>query len=373
MTQSYRANFRADTIISRRRALTVFSALTGWLACRAGEAPVGTPLGRENLLVYRDGAEARPIKRVSQWMRRRDEIIDAFNQIAGDLPAPKAPWPLDLKIEEQTDCGDYVRRRITYTSEPESRVPAYLLIPRSALRGQRAPAALCLHQTHRAGQKVVVGLGESPDDEYGVELVRRGYVCLAPPYPLLANYYPDLGRLGYQSGVMKAIWDNIRGLDLLDSLPFVKQGGRVAIGHSLGGHNAIFTSLFDRRIRAVAVSCAFDSFRDYMGGNITGWTQTRYFPRLRAYLGRPAEIPFDFHQLIGALAPRALFINAPLGDTNFKWRSVDGVVAAAREVYRLFKADDRLVLKHPDCGHRFPPELRLEAYEFLEQHRKDDL
>ena len=58
---------------------------------------------------------------------------------------------------------------------------------------------------HALGQKVVVGLGKSTNDEYGVELATRGYVVLATPYPLLANYHPDLKALGYPSGTMREI------------------------------------------------------------------------------------------------------------------------------------------------------------------------
>ena len=70
---------------------------------------------------------------------------------------------------------------------------------------------------------------------------------------------------------MKAIWDNIRGLDLLESLRFVKRGRYGAIGHSLGGHNAIYTAVFDQRIKVVVSSCGFDSYLDYYDGDpITG-------------------------------------------------------------------------------------------------------
>lgn len=308
------------------------------------------------------------MRRLSQWRLRREEILRGFAAIAGPFPTPRRRSPLAVEVLEEVDAGDFVRRRITYESEPGSRVPAYLLIPKRALAGQKCPAALCLHQTHPAGQRVVVGLGESPDDEYGVELARRGYVCLAPPYPLLANYAPDLERLGYLSGTMKAVWDNVRGVDLLESLPFVRRGRVAAIGHSLGGHNAIFTALWDPRVAVVVTSCAFDAFVDYMNGNITGWTSVRYMPRLRGYLGRPAEIPFDFPELLGALAPRAFFANAPKGDSNFRWDSVDRVAAAAGPVYRLHAAGDRLVVRHPESAHRFPPELRQEAYAFIEEH-----
>ena len=135
----------------------------------------------------------------------------------------------------------------------------------------------------------------------------RGYVTLAPSYPLMARYQPDIRALGWQSGALKSIWDNTRGLDLLESLPFVKRGAFGAIGHWLGEHNAVFTSVFDERIQVVVSSCGLDSFLDYYGGDEKvwlpekGWTQTRYMPRLSQYRGRLAEIPFDFHELIGAL------------------------------------------------------------------------
>jgi hypothetical protein len=218
-----------------------------------------------------------------------------------------------------------------------------------------------------------VGLGNSPNDEYGVELVQRGYVVLAPPYPLLANYHPDLKKLGYQSGTMKAIWDNIRGLDLLGSLPFVRTNGFGAIGHSLGGHNSVYTAVFDERIKVIVTSCGLDSYLDYYDGDPKvwqperGWCQTRYMPRLLDYTNRLADIPFDFHEMIGALAPRRCFISAPLGDTNFRWRSVEAVVRAARPVYELHGQSRHLQVEHPDCGHLFPREMREKAYRLFDE------
>jgi hypothetical protein len=88
-------------------------------------------------------------------------------------------------------------------------------------------------------------------------------------------------------------------------------------------------------------------------------------PALTNYAGRLDQIPFDFHELIGALAPRVCFINAPLGDTNFKWRSVDEVAKAAWQVYGLYGAPENLQVAHPDCGHLFPAEMREKAYRLL--------
>jgi len=314
----------------------------------------GAELQRTNLLVFATASgELRPVKSTNDWMLRRASVLRAMQEVMGPLPGAEKRCPLEIRVEEEVDCGSYVRRLLTYASEPGSRIPAYLLVPKSVLNGtNKAPGILCLHQTHALGQKVVVGLGNSPKDEYGVELAQRGYVCIAPPYPLLANYAPDLKKLGYMSGTMKAIWDNMRALDLLESLSFVRRGNFGAIGHSLGGHNSIYTAVFDERIKVVVSSCAFESYRDYMNGNITGWTSERYMPKLRNYAG--GEFPFDFHELIGALAPRTCFVNAPMGDTNFKWRSVDAVAASARKIFELYGVSDNLRVEHPDCGHEFP-------------------
>jgi len=313
---------------------------------------------------------ADKIVSVQKWEEElRPDIRVRMQKVMGPLPGPDKRCPLEVRIENETDCGEYVRRFLTYQSEPGSRVPAYLLIPKRLLQaGEKGIGVLCLHQTHPKGQKVVVGLGESPDDEYGVELAKRGFICVAPPYPLLADYNPELRKLGYVSGTMKAIWDNIRALDLLESFPFVEKGRFAAIGHSLGGHNALFTAVFEPRIKVVVTSCGFDSFRDYMDGNIRGWTSDRYMPRLLDY----QDLPFDFDQVLSAIAPRRIFVSAPLGDTNFKWKSVDRVCHSARAIFELYHARDRLRVEHPNIGHRFPPSMRNEAYDFISEGVKLD-
>lgn len=333
-------------------------------------------LPREDLLVFRGRDDVpQPVRTTGDWLRRRGEILAGVQAVMGRLPGPEKRCPLDMRVEEEVDCGRYLRRLITYASEPGSRVPAYLLVPKAVLgdAGRRAPAVLCLHGTDDVvGHGVVVGLGGKPNRQYASELAGRGTVVLAPSYPLLAKYQPDLRALGWESGTLKAVWDNIRGLDLLDSLPYVRPGSFGAIGHSLGGHNAVFTAVFDDRIKVVVSSCGLDSFSDYYGGDETvwqpekGWAQTRYMPRLAGYRGRLGDIPFDFHELIGALAPRPVLIIAPLRDDNFRAESVDRVVAAAKRVYRLYGHPDRLRVEHPDCGHDFPPEMREAAYEQLD-------
>jgi len=356
-----------------RRTLTAAAIVLGCFLAVA-EEPVR--LDRNNLLQYRDASgKVQRATTPADWQKRRAEILRGMQEVMGKLPSEDRRVPLEVELEEEADADTYVRRLITYQSEPDSRTPAYLCIPKDVLAGEhKAPAILCLHPTdNQVGHKVVLGLGGRPGRQYAAELAERGYVTLSPSYPHLADYWPNLGRLGYVSGTVKAIWDNSRGLDLLASLPFVDDShGFGAIGHSLGGHNAVFTAVFDTRITVLASSCGFDSYLHYFGGVDRnwyfgkGWCQIRYMPRLSNYRGKLDEIPFDFHELLGALAPRPLFVNAPRHDNNFQWESVDECAKAAHPIYELLGGKGNLVIKHPDCGHDFPKELREAAYKVID-------
>jgi hypothetical protein len=360
-------------ITSRRLGVSTGVAVLALLPiAAAAQDPPRLP--RDDLLVYRgsDG-KPRPVKTVDDWDKRRAEILRGAEAVMGKLPGAEKRCPLDPKTEEEVDCGKYVRRLITYASEPGARVPAYLCVPKELLKdGKKAPAVLCPHPTDNViGHGTVVGLGKA-NRGYAGELAERGYVTLAPSYPLLAKYQPDLKKLGWESGTLKAVWDNKRGLDLLESLPFVDGKAFGTIGHSLGGHNSVFTAVFDDRVKVVVSSCGLDSFLDYYNGDEKnwqpekGWCQTRYMPKLASYKGRLADIPFDFHELIGALAPRHVLIVAPMKDSNFRADSVDRIAAAARPVFALYGHKERLRVEHPAGGHDFPPEMRELSYKLFD-------
>jgi dienelactone hydrolase len=339
-------------------------------------SPPVPALSRDQLMAYRDSLGAvREVTNVGQWDRRRHSILIAMQSVMGTYP----PRPLQIptaRLIDEVDCGSYVRRLIEYQSQPNAFTPAYLCVPKQLLTsaGGRAPAVLCLHPTDNSvGHDVVVGLGGKANRQYASELAERGYVTLAPSYPLLAKYQPDLTQLGWSSGTLKAVWDNVRGLDYLQSLSFVRGDQIGAIGHSLGGHNSVYTAVFDDRIRVIVSSCGLDRYRDYYGGDPErwrigkGWTSTRYMPRLADYAGRLQEVPFDFPEMIAALAPRHTLIIAPLHDSNFQAASVDRVVESAQDVYRLYGHAERLTVEHPDCGHDFPDEMREQAYELFDR------
>jgi dienelactone hydrolase len=196
-------------------------------------------------------------------------------------------------------------------------------------------------------------------------------VTLAPDYPGFGEYVEARAALyarGHVSATAKGIWNHMRSVDLLQSLPYVDPGRIGCIGHSLGGHNTLFVGMFDPRVKVLVTSCGFTSFAKYKNGDLTGWTHDGYMPRIASVYGKdPRRMPFDFGEVLGALAPRAVFICAPKEDDNFDMSGVDDCVAAARPVFSLYGADDRLVVAHPEGGHDFPDETRQQAYAFIDR------
>ena len=312
--------------------------------------------------------EIRAISSAAELAVRRQHILAGMTRAMGPLPDSSRRVPLDMKRLESVDTDKYVRHRIRFDVEPGDQVPAYLLIPKGL--DSPAPAMLCLHQTTRIGKDEPAGQGGRPTLHYAHELAERGFVCIVPDYPSFGEYDYDFATDGqhYESGSMKAIWNNLRAIDLLEALPEVHRDRIGCIGHSLGGHNTLFTAAFDQRIRAVVTSCGFTAFHHYYGGKLAGWTSDRYMPRIRdVYHNDPDQVPFDFYEVLAAIAPRAVFINAPIYDSNFDVTGVKKAVKEVSRVYQLRDASDQLSAHYPDSRHDFPDEIRQRAYDWLQQ------
>ncbi len=338
----------------------------------ANSAPADIPFyaDKTDLRHYLDDAGAViPVTDAAGWSVRRAHVLAGMQSVMGPLPADERSAPPAYEMGETVSFPAYTRHTIRYVTEPWDVTPAFLFIPTNATSPR--PAMLCLHPTSPLGKRIVAGEGEKPNRNYAQELAERGYVVLAPDYPGFGDYVEARKRLyeeGYVSCTMKGVWNHLRGVDLLASLPEV-DGERIGcIGHSLGGHNALFLSAFDPRIKVTVTSCGFTLFPNYMKGDLTGWTHDGYMPRIASAFDKdPARMPFDFSEILGVVAPRAVFINAPMHDDNFDVSGVREAVAAAEKVFALYEAGARLCAVYPDAGHDFPDASREQAYDFIEE------
>ena len=342
-----------------RKALALLALMIAALNCAA----------IPDLLVYHDShGVAHEIRNRQQWAEQRARILENMQKVMGPLPRRIGVSPEVLVLEETTLPKYVAWKKITYLAENQDRVPAYLFIPTA--RSGKLAAVLCLHQTTRIGKAEPADSGGNPNLSYAGELAALGYVTLAPDYPNFGEYTFDPYENGYTSATMKGIWNHIRAIDLLTSLPDVDPHRIGVIGHSLGGHNALFVAAFDDRIAAVVSSCGFTSFAKYKGGDLSGWSHRGYMPLIASVYGRdPARMPFDFSDVLAVIAPRPVFINAPIRDANFEVTGVDDSVRAALAVFtRIFARPDAIVVQHPDAPHDFPPEVRRASYDFLDRY-----
>lgn len=341
----------------------------------AAEGDTSTPLTRSGaprypdhskLMIWRDASGIEhPVRTPDDWAKRRAHILLGMQDVMGPFPPPSRRVPLDIQTLDSVDMPRFIRKRISYATEPGCRVSAYLFLPKQA--ASRVPAVLCCHSTAERGKDRVAAVEQGPRSrQYAFELAERGYITIAPDYVTFGEHKWDPYSHGYISASMKGIWDHMRAVDVLLSLKEADPDRIAAIGHSLGGHNAMFVATFDPRIKVIVSSCGFNAFHRYRGGDLKGWSHNGYMPKIPSY-GGWQNMPFDFHEVVAALAPRPFFVNAPLKDDNFDVRGVNEAIEAALPVYRLLGAGDGITVVHPDCPHDFPDAVRQQIYDWMDK------
>jgi dienelactone hydrolase len=294
------------------------------------------------------------------------ELRRRMEEVMGPLPGKDRMVPADPKTISVEHFDDHTRLKMTIAVEKDDRVPLYLLLPKK-VPGRR-PAMLCLHQTIPIGKGEPVGLGSQESKRQALHLVRRGYVCVAPDYPSFGEYPYDFSKSDFASGSMKAIWNNLRVMDYVARLPEVDAQRMGVIGHSLGGHHAMFTAVFDDRLKVIVSSCGFCSFHSYYGGNLTGWCSDRYMPRIASRFDKdPKKMPFDFTDIVSSFAPRYFLAVAPIHDDNFAVAGVRSVMEFAKKRYSQLGVVERLQADYPNAGHDFPESSRNKAYALIDR------
>ena len=346
-------------------------------------------INHADLSVFRNEAGVlQPIRSGSDWGIRRAAILAGMQAAMGALPPRSGEGDFDFRVIANEEVGGIRRLYGTISGEDGDRIPLDLYLPDAVadrvsakslqLSGDQTTIAgmLALHPTGADGRRIVAGEGGRPGRQYGLELAQRGYVVAAPDYPsfgALSDY--DFGSDKYVSGTMKAIVNHRRCTDFLASLEFVDAARLGVIGHSLGGHNAIFQAVFDERLQVIVSSCGWCPFADYYEGRIKGWTSDRYMPLLRTkYELDVSRVPFDFYELVAALAPRTFISVSPEEDSNFAVSGVRKAIPVAGSIYSLLDAREKLVLMTPDCGHDFPADVRMQVYSLIDgalSHKPD--
>jgi dienelactone hydrolase len=297
------------------------------------------------------------IKERQGWNQRRQELARQWRLRLGEPPMP-AP-SLEVKTESVETLHDHTRELLSFSSEGDDRIRAYLLKPRQLREGERRPAVVVFHQTTKDTLKEPVGLGSKPDLALALHLVRRGCVALSPECFIMKSGGPrsqaealSKRRPGW-TGMGKMTFDASRCVDFLESQACVDKGRIGAIGHSLGAKEVLFAMAFETRYQAGVFS------EGGIGLRMSNWTDPWYLTDQM----KPQIPELENHQVMALIAPRPfLVVGGESADGKASWT----FVAAVRPVYDLLQASDRIGLYSHDHGHSFPAPAREVAYRWLD-------
>lgn len=309
------------------------------------------------------------------------QILAGMQLAMGTLPETKSLPTPEIEVLKSEKLNGFTRQKIRFLAAPNEYVHALLYLPEPIKPDEKFPAMLVLHGTGEKGKWLVDSSEANQNRAVATELAYRRYVVIAPDYPSFGDLTDhNFATDRYESGTMQAVFNHIRCIDVLQSLKQTHADKIGVIGHSLGGHNAMFVGAFDQRLKVIVASCGWTPFAYYnagkdvterFGGALGPWAQDRYMPLLRNKFQLKHELfPFDFDEIIAALAPRTFFTNSPVNDSNFNIDGVKKGIQAASEVYNFFNAGQNLIARYPDAKHDFPEVARYEAYEVIDRHLK---
>jgi pimeloyl-ACP methyl ester carboxylesterase len=141
-------------------------------------------------------------------------------------------------------------------------------------------------------------------------------------------------------------------------------------GYSMGGTVALYTAALDSRARAVVSIASFTPMRTDTASRGTGGV-ARYsherdlLPRLGFFVGHEAQIPYDFHDLLGMIAPRPALVVAPTLDRDATPADVQTAFDQAKKVYALYGATAKLEAMQPWDYNRLPDKTQDQIVDWM--------
>lgn len=309
-----------------------------------------------DLFRFEDG---RQVRTEADWQRRRRELRDLIVDLeyGGLPPTPSGVTGERLhthKVARFLDAS-YTQYRLVNNDAPAFHFRLDVLVPTGA------------------GPFPVVLTGDGcyrfVTDELTVEILRRGFILAQFSRTAVV---PDLYHSDRDTGLYRAYpdrtfgalaawaWGYHRCVDFLVTLDVVDAQGIAVVGHSRGGKTALLAGATDERIALTAPNGSGSG-----GAGCYRWQGPEsetladsirmipywFGPRLKEYVGKESQLPFDQHFLKALVAPRALLSTEGLDDL---WSNPSGTWQthlAAREVYRFLNASDRIGIWYREGGH----------------------
>lgn len=305
-------------------------------------------------------------------------------------PPPDAPW--DVVITGEEDRGSYVVRKLVFNISGDSRVEAYLSVP----KGEGPfPAVLLLHDhggLYEIGKEKVIRLFGAPEDMtkasevwvgrlYGGryisdELAKRGYVTFVTD-AINWGYRGGGGAAGQQAlasnlmhfgmsfaGVIA--WEDQRAAEFLAQRPEVDPKRIAAMGLSMGGNRTWQVAAMSDHIAAGVSICWMTTVKAVIGPGTNSSKGASAFSMLHPGLLEDLDYP----DIASLAAPKPMLFYTGRLDRLFPQSSVNEAFAKMRTVWNSQNAGERLETRTWNVEHVFNVEMQEAAFDWLDGFMK---
>jgi hypothetical protein len=285
----------------------------------------------------------------AEWDTRAAYLREHVLASAGLLPLPEKT-PLNPVIFGELTHPDYTVSKVYFESLPGFYVTGNLYRPAGP---GPFPAVLSAHGHWTYGRLENSPLVSGPGR--AINLARQGFVVFS--YDMIG--YNDSRQLTHAFGGPREhlwglslaglqLWNSIRGLDFLESLPYVRREAIGITGESGGGTQTFLLAAADARV-AAAVPVNMISL------HMQGGCLCENPPGLR--------LDTTNVEIAAAIAPRPLLMISATGD----WTSetLEAEYPAIRAIYALAGAEDRVRAVRFTAEHNYNQDSREAMYAWM--------
>ena len=285
----------------------------------------------------------------ADWKRRAVYLREHILVSAGLMPMPERT-PLSPRIFGEVPHTDYTVSKVYFESLPGFFVTGNLYRP---LGDGPFPAILTPHGHWAYGRLENTTLNSVPGR--AINLARQGYVVLT--HDMVG--YGDSRQLPHTFGGRREnlwglslaglqVWNAIRALDFLESLPYVRREAIGVTGESGGGTQTFLLAAVDDR---VAVAAPVNMISLHMQGG--------------CLCENPPGLRLDTTnvEIAATIAPRPLLMIAATGD--WTKNTIEREYPAVRSIYSLLDAPDRVQAVRIEAEHNYNRESREAMYGWM--------
>jgi len=319
----------------------------------------------------RRAAGAAPLKLLFQG-NTSAELVAWQKQFSTELlrrigpHRPPTQWTSVALSTKEFD--DYVREEWLLQADGVPSLPLYVLRPRTAAPADgRWPLILAVHGHGPYGNDAVAGVDTTPERaaeikelhyDYGRQLVRRGYLVLAPcltPFgrrldARFQNSKQDQCGVAFvrmmmlgQTLIGANLRDLIWALDYASSRPDARADRIGCVGLSYGGRMTMLVTAVDPRVRVAVISGALNVMQERIEGAFGCGAQV--IPGL-------LEIG-DTPEIGSLIAPRPCIWEIGSKDKLLPREWAERAIARLQRAYAATGQPDNLSIHHFDGGHEW--------------------